>query len=239
MMKLDILAIAAHPDDAELACGGTLIKHIKLGKKVGVIDLTKGQLGTRGTPAIRIQEAHQAAKILGLSVRENLEMEDGFFQNDTTHQIQLIQAIRKYQPAILLVNAPEDRHPDHGKAAQLAVDAAFMAGLQKIETKYNNQVQQAWRPNLIFHYIQAKYLKPDFVVDISNEFEQKMKAIKAYQSQFFNPNSTEKNTFISTPEFQQFLEARAIEMGQITGVKYAEGFIATRYLGINDLTKLF
>ncbi|MCB9227957.1 MAG: bacillithiol biosynthesis deacetylase BshB1 [Chitinophagales bacterium] len=238
-MKLDILAIGAHPDDIELACSGTLLKHAKMGKKVGVLDLTKGQLGTRGTPEQRLQEANDAAKILKLAVRENLQMEDGYFVNDADHQKKIITAIRKYRPDVLLINAPDDRHPDHGKAAQLAKDAAFYAGLRKIETTFQGVEQKAWRPKNVYHYIQAKYLKPDFVVDISEEQEEKMKAILAYKSQFYNPNSNEPDTFISSNAFLQFVEARGREMGQICEVAYAEGFIGTRYLGVHDLSTIF
>ena len=238
-MKLDILAFGAHPDDVELACGATLYKHTLMGKKTGVVDLTKGQLGTRGTPELRIKEAHEAAKILKLAVRENLEMEDGFFVNDLSHQLKVIQAIRKYQPEVLLINAPKDRHPDHGRAAQLCTDAAFMSGLAKIETSFNGLKQAPWRPKTVYNYIQALHIQPDFVVDVSEFYDVKMQAILAYKSQFFNPDSTEKDTFISSPEFLEFLKARAQEFGQITGVKYAEGFIAHRHLGVSDITALF
>ena len=238
-MKLDILAIAAHPDDAELSCGATLYQHALAGKKTGIVDLTAGQLGTRGKPALRIKESHEAAKILKLAVRENLEMQDGFFINDKAHQLRLISAIRKYQPDILLINAPHDRHPDHGKGAQLASDAAFLSGLAKIETKYNGKVQAAWRPKNVYHYIQSTYIKPDFVVDISDSYAIKMQAVLAFKSQFFDPDSKEKNTFISSPEFLDFLKARHQEFGQIAGVKYAEGFVAQRHIGVKDLTSLF
>ncbi|MFT4970449.1 MAG: bacillithiol biosynthesis deacetylase BshB1 [Chitinophagales bacterium] len=238
-IKLDILAIAAHPDDVELACGATMYQHALAGKKTGIVDLTTGQLGTRGTPAIRIQEAHEAAKILKLAVRENLEMDDGFFLNDKAHQLRLITAIRKYQPDVLLINAPHDRHPDHGKGAQLASDAAFLSGLVKIETEHNGKAQKAWRPRNVYHYIQAMHIKPDFVVDVSDSYDIKMKAILAYKSQFFDPNSAENDTFISSPEFLDFLKARCQEFGQIAGVKYAEGFVAQRHIGVKDLTSLF
>jgi len=238
-MKLDILAIAAHPDDAELSCGATLYQHALAGKKTGIVDLTTGQLGTRGTPALRIKESHEAAKILKLAVRENLEMQDGFFINDKAHQLRLISAIRKYQPDILLINAPHDRHPDHAKGAQLASDAAFLSGLAKIDTKYNGKVQAAWRPKNVYHYIQSTYIKPDFVVDISDSYAIKMQAVLAFKSQFFDPDSKEKNTFISSPEFLDFLKARHQEFGQIAGVKYAEGFVAQRHIGVKDLTSLF
>lgn len=238
-MKLDILALGAHPDDVELGCGATILKHALLGKKVGIVDFTSGQLGTRGTPSLRIEEAHAAAKILKLAIRENLEMEDGFFINDKAHQLKIIEIIRKYQPDVLLINAPHDRHPDHGKAAQLSLDAAFLSGLQKIETSFNGQNQAAWRPKAIYHYIQAAYIQPDFVVDVSDLFDQKMEAVLAYKSQFYDPNSKEKDTFISSPEFLDFLKARAMELGQIAGVKYAEGFISKRQIGVQDITTLF
>lgn len=238
-MKLDILAIAAHPDDVELACGGTLFKHAQQGLKTGIVDLTIGQLGTRGSAEIRLQESYNAAKILKVAVRENLEMEDGFFVNDLEHQLKIISVIRKYKPEILLINAPDDRHPDHSKAAKLSSDAAFMAGLQKIETQFQGEIQEAWRPKQVYHYIQSKYLNPDFVVDISDCFEKKMQAILAYKSQFFNPDSNEEDTFISSPEFLDFVKARAQELGQICQVKYAEGFIAQRHVGVNLLTELF
>ncbi|MCB9257353.1 MAG: bacillithiol biosynthesis deacetylase BshB1 [Chitinophagales bacterium] len=239
MLKLDILALGAHPDDVELSCSGTLIKHAQMGKKVGVVDLTSGQLGTRGNPVLRIQEAHEAAKIMKLAVRENLQMEDGFFKNDKEHQLKIIEVIRKYKPDVLLINAPEDRHPDHGRAAQLAKEAAFLSGLAKISSSFNGTAQEAWRPKTVYNYIQSMYLKPDFIVDISKVMEQKMQAILAYKSQFFDPNSKEENTFISSPEFLEFIKSRAKELGQIASCQYAEGFIAQRYLGIEDLTELF
>lgn len=238
-IKLDILAIGAHPDDVELSCGGTMYQHALAGKMTGIVDLTTGQLGTRGTPELRVKEAHEAAKILKLAVRENLEMEDGYFLNDKEHQLKLITAIRKYQPEILLINAPHDRHPDHGKGAELATDSAFLSGLAKIETFHNGKVQDAWRPKNVYHYIQAMHIKPDFVVDVSDSFDVKMQAVLAYKSQFFDPNSKEEDTFISSPEFLDFLKARCQEFGQIAGVKYAEGFIAQRHLGVKDLTTLF
>lgn len=238
-MKLDILAFGAHPDDVELACGGTLLKHQAQGKLTGVVDLTKGQLGTRGTPELRIEEAHAAAKILKLAVRENLEMEDGYFVNDLAHQLKVITAIRKYQPEVLLINAPDDRHPDHGRAAQLCKDAAFMSGLAKIKTSFNGKPQAAWRPKVVYNYIQAKYIEPSFVMDVSDFQEEKTKAILAYKSQFFNPESTEADTFISSPEFLEFLKSRSQELGQIAGVKHAEGFIAHRHVGVDDLFGLF
>lgn len=218
-MKLDILVLAAHPDDAELAVAGTIVSAIAQGKKVGIVDFTRGELGTRGTPEIRLAESAAASKILGIHARENLELADGFFQNDRESQLKLIQAIRKYQPDIVLANALEDRHPDHGKGAQLAIDACFLSGLRKIETDL-----APWRPKHVYHYIQDRYLKPDFVVDISAHWETKEAAIRAFKSQFFDPNSSEPASYISSPDFLAFIEARAQEMGHKIGVKYGEGF---------------
>ncbi len=218
-MKLDILVLAAHPDDAELAVAGTIVDAIARGKKVGICDFTRGELGTRGTPEIRLAESAEASKILGIQVRENLELADGFFQNDRGSQLKLIEVIRKYQPDVVLANALEDRHPDHGKGAALAIDACFLSGLRKIETGL-----PAWRPKHVYHYIQDRYLEPDFVIDISAHWEKKEAAIRAFKSQFFNPNSTEPASYISSPDFLHFIEARAQEMGHKIGVKYGEGF---------------
>jgi bacillithiol biosynthesis deacetylase BshB1 len=218
-MKLDILVLAAHPDDAELAVAGTIVDAIARGKKVGICDFTRGELGTRGTPEIRLAESAEASKILGIQVRENLELADGFFQNERESQLKLIEVIRKYQPDVVLANALEDRHPDHGKGAALAIDACFLSGLRKIETGL-----PAWRPKHVYHYIQDRYLEPDFVIDISAHWEKKEAAIRAFKSQFFNPNSTEPASYISSPDFLHFIEARAQEMGHKIGVKYGEGF---------------
>ena len=218
-MKLDILVMAAHPDDAELAVSGTIVDAVARGKKVGIVDFTRGELGTRGTPAIRLAESEEASQLLGIQVRENLGLADGFFQNDRDSQLKLIEVIRKYQPDIVLANALEDRHPDHGKGAALAIDACFLSGLRKIETDF-----PAWRPKHIYHYIQDRYLEPDFVIDISAHWEKKEAAIRAFKSQFFDPNSTEPASYISSPDFLQFIEARAQEMGHKIGVKYGEGF---------------
>jgi N-acetylglucosamine malate deacetylase 1 len=239
-MKLDILVFAAHPDDAELGCGGTIAKHVSLGYKVGVVDLTRGELGTRGTAQTRDQEAKDSAKILGLSIRENLSLRDGFFQNDEEHQLKLIQAIRKYQPEIVLANAVHDRHPDHGKGADLAFDSCFLSGLAKIETHENGKAQQAWRPKHLYNYIQSQLIVPDFVVDVSSHWQIKMESIKAFKTQFFDPNnqSPEPETFISKPTFLTFLEARAKEFGQSIGVEYAEGFTAKSRIGVEDLFQL-
>ena len=218
-MKLDILVMAAHPDDAELAVAGTIVDAIANGKKVGIVDFTRGELGTRGTPEIRLAESAAASQVLGIHARENLELADGFFQNDRESQMKLIEVIRKYQPDIVLANALEDRHPDHGKGAALAIDACFLSGLRKIETGL-----PAWRPKHVYHYIQDRYLEPDFVIDISAHWEKKEAAIRAFKSQFFDPNSTEPASYISSPEFLHFIQARAQEMGHKIGVKYGEGF---------------
>lgn len=239
-MKLDILVIAAHPDDAELGCGGTIAKHTKAGLKVGILDLTRGELGTRGTIQTREQEAKDASAILGIQVRENLGLPDGFFKNDKESQLAVVQKIRAYQPDIILANAIRDRHPDHGKGAELVADACFLAGLAKIETKdASGDVQKAWRPKQVYHYIQSQYIQPDFIVDVTEQWEQKMAAIKAYKTQFFSSDSTEPQTFISRPEFINFLEGRAIELGNIAGIKYAEGFTTHRYPVVNKLTDLY
>lgn len=219
IMKLDILVLAAHPDDAELAVSGTIASAIAQGKKVGIIDFTRGELGTRGTPEIRLAESAKASEILGIHARENLGLADGFFQNDRESQLKLIALIRKYQPDIVMANALEDRHPDHGKGAQLAIDACFLSGLRKIETS-----QDPWRPKHLYHYIQDRYLKPDFVVDITPFWVQKEAAIRAFKSQFFDPNSSEPASYISSPDFLNFIQARAQEMGHKIGVKYGEGF---------------
>jgi bacillithiol biosynthesis deacetylase BshB1 len=235
MDKLDILAFGAHPDDVELGCAGTLLGAIAAGKKVGVIDLTKGELGTRGTVDQRLKEAQIASKILGLTLRENLGMADGFFANDHAHQMLIVEIIRRYQPSILFVNAPEDRHPDHGRAAQLLEQAAFIAGLSKIETSHNGVAQTAWRPTQVFHYIQSRSLAPNFVVDISKFMDKKMESILAHSSQFYDPSSNEPETFISGNAFLEFIKGRAKELGQQIGVDYAEGFISKKLLGISSL----
>jgi N-acetylglucosamine malate deacetylase 1 len=237
-MKLDILVLAAHPDDAELGCGGTIVKQISLGNKVGVIDFTRGELGTRGTAETRDQEAKDSAKILGLSVRGNLNFRDGYFTNDEAHQLELIRIIRKYQPEIVLANAIYDRHPDHGKGAGLAFDACFYAGLVKIKTTHNRMEQQPWRPKYIYHYIQSQLLQPDFVVDVSDFWETKMNAIRAFKTQFYNPNSNEPETFISNPSFMKMLESRGQEFGHAIGARYGEGFTVRRVVGVNDLFAL-
>lgn len=233
-MKLDILAFGVHPDDVELSCAGVLLVEQKNGKKTGIIDLTQGELGTRGTAATRKAEAAEAAKILGVDVRENLEMADGFLQNDEAHQRKIISAIRAYQPEIILCNAPEDRHPDHGKSSKLVADAAFLSGLMKIETELNGSLQQAWRPKYVFRYIQDRFLQPDFVVDITDVFEQKIEAIKAYKTQFNSTDGNEPQTYISTPDFLDSVIYRHKWFGKMIGVKYAEGFITEKMIGIKN-----
>ena len=223
-MKLDILAFGAHPDDVELSCSGTILKNIALGKKVGIIDLTRGELGTRGTAALRAAEAANAAKILGVSFRENLRMADGFFQNDKKHQLAIIQKIRQYKPDVVLANALEDRHPDHGRAAKLIADACFLSGLVKVSTILKGKKQDAWRPKAVYHYIQYRKLKPDFAVDITPFMDKRMEAIKAFGSQFFNPTSKEPATLISGPGFMDYVESREAEYGKLLNVKYAEGY---------------
>lgn len=237
-MKLDILAFGAHPDDVELGCGGTIAKEVSLGKKVGIIDLTRGELGTRGTAETRDMEAANAAEILGVAVRENLNMRDGFFVNDEEHQLAVIRMIRKYQPNIVLCNAIDDRHIDHGKGSKLVSDACFLSGLMKIETDYDGKKQQAWRPMVVYHYMQWKNLEPDFVVDISGFNEKRVEAILAYSSQFYNPNSTEPETLIATKNFLESLNYRPQDYGRLIGKDYAEGFNVERYLGVNSLGDL-
>jgi len=238
-MKLDILVLAAHPDDTELGCGGTVAKHIHNGYSVGIVDFTRGELGTRGTPEIRAAEAADAARILGVSVRDNLGLRDGFFQNDPEHQLSVISAIRKYRPSIVLANAVYDRHVDHGKGASLAHDACFLSGLVKIETRdEHGELQDAWRPKAVYHYIQSYFLKPDFVVDISDFWDVKMKSVRAFKSQFHDPDSTEPQTFISDPAFMKMLESRAQELGHSIGVAYGEGFTIRRTPGVKSLMDL-
>ena len=238
MQKLDILAFGAHPDDVELGCGGSLIAAVAEGKKVGIIDLTEGELGTRGTAPVRLKEASLAGEIIGATIRENLGMKDGFFVNDQVHQMAIIEIIRKYQPDIILCNAPEDRHPDHGRAAKLIADAAFLSGLVKIQTTLNGVAQPAWRPTQVFHYIQSRNLTSNFVVDISAHMDKKMESILAHASQFYNPNSNEPNTFISSNSFLEFIKGRAKELGQQIGVQYAEGFISEKMIGIQSFDAL-
>lgn len=238
MTKLDVLVIAAHPDDAELGCSGTILSQVAKGYKVGIVDLTKGEMGTRGTPELRLQEAEAAGKILKLSARENLGFKDIYFSNDEAHQHRLIEVIRKYQPEIVLANAISDRHPDHGKGADLATKACFMSGLRKIETSFEGKSQEAWRPKFVYHYIQNNYIKPDFIVDITPYWEDKVASIKAYKSQFFDPNSQEPASFISDPEFLPFIESRGREFGHRILKTYGEGFTVERFIGVDDLFDL-
>ncbi|MGB3618095.1 MAG: bacillithiol biosynthesis deacetylase BshB1 [Catalinimonas sp.] len=238
-MKLDILVIAAHPDDAELCCGGTLLVHAQRGLRTGIVDLTRGELGTRGTPDLREKEAADAARILGLRMRENLGLADGFFRNDEVTQKAVIQAVRRYQPDVVLTNATDDRHPDHGRAALLVREACFLSGLAKIETDDEGRAQDAWRPGAVYHFVQDRHLKPDFVIDISEVWEEKLSSILAYRSQFYNPDSAEAETHISSSDFLPFIESRAREMGHGIGVRYGEGFTVDRLLGVRDLRDVF
>ena len=231
-MKADILAFGVHPDDVELGCSGTLIAEAAQGKTVVVVDLTRGELGTRGSAETRDREAADAAKAMGVHARENLRMADGFFQNDETNTRKVIEVIRKYQPEIVLCNAPEDRHPDHGRSSRLVSDAAFLAGLRKIQTVYDGSEQKEWRPGYVFHYIQDRYLKPDFLFDISKHFEQKVKAILCYATQFNTTDDSEPQTYISTPDFLDVIKARALMFGKRIGVRYAEGYLTTKMIGV-------
>lgn len=236
--KLDILAIGAHPDDVELSCSGTLAKEIANGKKVGILDLTRGELGTRGTPEIRDQEAKDAAKILGVSVRENLAFRDGFFTNDEEHQLAIIKMIRKYQPEIVLCNAVKDRHIDHGKGSKLTSDACFLSGLRSIKTAINGNFQDPWRPSKVYHYIQWEILKPDFVVDISGYIDKKMESVMAYKSQFYDTGSKAPATPISSKNFIDSVRYRAADLGRIIGVAHAEGYTVERYPAVNSIFDL-
>lgn len=237
-MKLDIVAFGAHPDDVELGCSGTIAKEISLGRKVGIIDLTRGELGTRGTAETRDKEAQEAAKILGVTIRENLNFRDGFFTNDEKHQLEVIKMIRKYQPEIVLCNAIEDRHIDHEKGSNLVSDACFLSGLIKIETELDGVSQKAWRPKVVYHYIQWKNIEPDFVVDISGFIDIKMESVLAYGTQFYNPNSNEPVTPITSKNFLDSIKYRAKDLGRLVGVEYAEGFTVERYLAVNSLGNL-
>ncbi|BDW93891.1 bacillithiol biosynthesis deacetylase BshB1 [Muricauda ruestringensis] len=239
-MKLDILVFGAHPDDAELGAGATIAKEISKGKKVGIVDLTRGELGTRGSAEIRDQEAARAAKILGVAVRENMEFADGFFVNDKEHKLELIKIIRKYRPEIVLCNAVDDRHIDHARGSKLVSDACFLSGLMKIDTKMDgdDEWQEAWRPKLVYHYIQWKNLEPDFVVDVSGFIDKKTEAIMAYSSQFYDPNSDEPETPISSKNFTDSVNYRARDLGRIIGVEHAEGFTVERYVGVDSLCDL-
>ena len=229
-MKLDILVFGAHPDDVELGCGGTVIKEVKAGKKVGIIDLTRGELGTRGTAETRTSETKLATEIMGVAVRENMDFKDGFFKDDEQHKLALIEKIRKYQPEIVITNAVSDRHPDHGRGSEITVDACFLAGLEKIETG-----QKVWRPKAVYHYIQFNNLTPDVVVDISDEMGEKLQAVKAYSTQFFNPKSEESETIISSQGFLDSVSYRAQDLGRQANCEYAEGFLAHQMPKIDSL----
>ena len=237
-MKLDILAIGAHPDDVELSCSGVLAKEASRGKKTGILDLTRGELGTRGSAEIGDQEAAAAAKILGLSVRENIALADGFFANDKESQLRIIEIIRKYRPEIVLCNAIDDRHIDHGKGSKLASDACFLSGLKKIETSFEGEAQEAWRPKHVYHYIQWKNLQPDVVVDISGFMDVKMESVLAYGSQFYDPNNPDNNTPISSKNFQDSVRYRAQDLGRLIGTDYAEGFTVERYPAVDSIFDL-
>lgn len=237
-MKLDILVLAVHPDDAELGCSGTILKHIALGKKVGIIDFTRGELGTRGTAQTRDEESKAATKILGLHARENLDFRDGFFKNDEQHQLEIIKMVRKYQPEIVLTNALYDRHPDHGRACELANDALFLSGLRKIETQIDGVLQEVWRPRLVLQYIQDMYIKPDVIIDISKEMNEKLNAIRAFKTQFNSADNSEPQTYISTPAFLEAVIARAREFGKGIGAEYGEGFTSKKLLGVDNLFNL-
>lgn len=237
-MKIDILAIGIHPDDVELSCSGTIAKHIAFGKKVGILDLTQGELGTRGNAELRTKEANDAAIILGVSFRTQLNLKDCFFENNEENQKKIIEIIRKHQPEIILCNAISDRHPDHGRASKLVSDSSFYSGLIKIETHTDNKIQQAWRPKAVYHYIQDQYIHPDFVIDISDFIDIKHKAIMAYSSQFYNPSSNEPETPISSKHFIESVNSKMSILGRDIGVKFAEGFTVNRYPGINSLFDL-
>ncbi len=237
-MKLDIVAFGAHPDDVELGCGATVAKEVANGKKVGIVDLTRGELGTRGSADLRDIEAANAAKILGVAVRENLAFADGFFVNDKKHQLEIIKMIRKYQPEIVLCNAIDDRHIDHGKGSQLVSDACFLSGLMKIETELDGKPQEKWRPKHVYHYIQWKNIEPDFVVDVSGYIDTKQEAVLAYSSQFYDPKSNEAETPITSKNFIDSINYRARDLGRLIGTEYAEGFTVERYVAVDSLSNL-
>lgn len=237
-MKLDILAFGAHPDDIELGCGATIAKEVANGKRVGVVDLTRGELGTRGTAETRKKEAADASEILGIDVRENLGFADGFFVNDKNHQREIIRMIRKYQPDIVLCNAIDDRHIDHGKGSRLVSDACFLSGLRKIETQLDGKTQEKWRPKHVYHYIQWKNIEPDFVVDVTGYMDTKMASVLAYSTQFYDPDSKEPSTPISSKNFTDSIDYRARDLGRLIGVDHAEGFTVERYVAVNSLFDL-
>ena len=235
--KLHILAIAAHPDDVELACGGTLLNEVNRGKTVGIVDLTRGELGTRGTPELRDEEAAKAARILGVRLRQNLEMSDGLFTESYENLMRVVECVRLYKPDVVLTNAQSDRHPDHGRGGDLVERACFLAGLEKVETQKQGLWQEPWRPKVVHRFVQDRYIKPDFIVDISESFETKMEAIKAFKSQFYSPEEDEQlpKTPFSSDDFLAFIEARAREFGREIGVKYGEGFNMARKPGVKNI----
>jgi bacillithiol biosynthesis deacetylase BshB1 len=237
--KIDILAFGAHPDDVEISAGGTLAKHIAAGKSVALVDLTRGELGTRGTAETRDVEAKNAMHLLGVVERINLDLGDGFFEHNESNLLKAVEMIRYFKPNLVLANAIEDRHPDHAKAAKLIADACFLAGLPKIETTYNGAAQSAFRPKKVFHYIQDRYIKPDFAIEVTPFVEKKFEVLKCYKTQFYDPSSTEPQTPISGQEFFDFLESRMREFGREIGVEFAEGFTCSRILGVEDFEKLF
>ena len=237
-MKLDILAFGAHPDDVELSCSGVLAKEVSLGRKVGIIDLTQGEMGTRGSKELRMQEAQEAAEIIGASIRKNLKFRDAFIANDEAHQFKIIEQIREHKPEIVFCNAIDDRHIDHGKASKLVSDACFLSGLRKLETSYEQKKQEAWRPKLVYHYIQWKEIEPDVVVDITHYIDQKVNSVKAYKSQFYSANSKEPQTPISSANFLDSVTYRSRNLGRIIGVEYAEGFTVERYPAVNSIFDL-
>lgn len=239
MIKLDILAFGAHPDDVELGCSATIAKEISLGKKVGIIDLTRGELGSRGSAEIRDLEAKNAAAILGVTIRENLMLEDGFFENNKINQLEIVKIIRKYKPQIVLCNAIDDRHIDHSKGSNLVSDACFLSGLIKIKTELNEVKQEAWRPKQVYHYIQWKNLEPDFVVDVTGFMDLKVAAVKAFSSQFYDANSKEPNSPISSKNFLESITYRAQDLGRLVGVEHAEGFNTERYVAVKSFDNLF
>ena len=237
-MKLDILAFGAHPDDVELGCGGTIAKEIANGKKVGIVDLTRGELGTRGTPELRIKESENASKTIGVEIRENLGFKDGFFKNDESHQLEIIKIIRKFKPNIVLCNAKDDRHIDHPKGADLVVDSCFLSGLKKVKTDLEGKKQDSWRPNNVYHYIQWKNTNPDFLVDISGFEDVKMNAVKCYSSQFYDPSSKEPETLISKKNFLDTIYNRSLDFGRLIGVDHAEGFTTNKAIGVDSINDL-
>jgi N-acetylglucosamine malate deacetylase 1 len=237
-MKLDILAFGVHPDDVELGCAGTMIKMADAGYSTGIIDLTAGELGTRGDSVTRLKEANEAARLMKVKVRENIGMKDGFFELTEENKLLVVKMIRRYRPDIVLCNAVHDRHPDHGRAARLISEACFLSGLIKVVTDDNGLQTQPWRPRAVYHYIQDRYLKPDFIVDITGFMDLKMQAVMAFASQFYNPDSSEPDTPISSRHFLDFLKARSVEYGRLIGAEYGEGFVVERPVGVDDLMVL-